>query len=235
VENPSGASPAVSEPASYDVDRVWTVPNALSFLRLLGVPLVVWLILGPQADALAVVVLVLSGLTDWLDGYLARAWNQRSRIGQLLDPVADRLYILAIIGSLAIRGLIPWWLVIVLAARDVMIAALVPILHTRGYSSLPVHFLGKAATFCLLYAFPLVLLGAGDGTAALVARVVGWAFALWGTGLYWWAGVLYVRQTVDLLRSTPAVAKEHRPIGPPHEGPTPREGPPREPRRVRRV
>ena len=218
---------------SYDVDRVWTVPNALSFLRLLGVPLVVWLILGPQADAAAVVVLVLAGLTDWLDGHLARRWNQRSRIGQLLDPVADRLYILAIIGSLAIRGIIPWWLVIVLAARDVMIALLVPILHTRGYSTLPVHFLGKAATFSLLYAFPLVLLGAGDGTPALLARVVGWAFALWGTGLYWWAGILYVRQTADLLRSTPPVAKEHRPIGPPQEGPTPRAGEPPAPRRAR--
>jgi cardiolipin synthase len=180
---------------------VWTVPNALSFLRLLGVPLVVWLILGPQADLLAAAVLVVAGFTDWLDGYLARAWNQRSRVGQLLDPVADRLYILAIIGSLAIRGIIPWWLVIVLAARDVMIALLVPLLKTRGYSALPVHFLGKAATFCLLYAFPLVLLGAADGTAPLVARVVGWAFALWGTGLYWWAGILYVRQTMDLLRS----------------------------------
>ena len=118
--------------ASYDVDRVWTVPNALSFLRLLGVPLVVWLILGPQADLLAAAVLVVAGFTDWLDGYLARAWNQRSRVGQLLDPVADRLYILAIIGSLAIRGIIPWWLVIVLAARDVMIALLVPLLqHPR--------------------------------------------------------------------------------------------------------
>jgi cardiolipin synthase len=224
----------VDQPSpSYDVDRVWTVPNALSFLRLLGVPLVVWLILGPQADLAAVLVLIVAGITDWLDGYLARAWNQRSRIGQLLDPVADRLYILAIIASLAIRGIIPWWLVIVLAARDVMIAALVPLLHTRGYSSLPVHFLGKAATFCLLYAFPLVLLGDGTGTGALVARVVGWAFALWGTGLYWWAGILYVRQTVELLRTTPAVATEHRPLGPPHEGPTPREGTPRGPRRVR--
>lgn len=222
-----------SQDPSYDVDRVWTVPNVLSLLRLLGVPLVVWLILGPQADGLAVIVLVVSGLTDWLDGYLARALNQRSRIGQLLDPVADRLYILAIVGSLAIRGIIPWWLVIVLAARDVVIALLVPILHTRGYSTLPVHFLGKAATFCLLYAFPLVLLGAGSGSGALVARVVGWAFALWGTGLYWWAGILYVRQTIDLLRSMPPVAKEHRPIGPPHEGPTPREGAPPEPRRLR--
>lgn len=230
---PSNRVSATGSGPAYDVDRLWTVPNGLSFLRLLGVPLVVWLILGPQADALAVVVLVVAGVTDWLDGYLARAWNQRSRVGQMLDPVADRLYILAIIGSLAIRGIIPWWLVIVLAARDVMIAILVPILHTRGYSSLPVHFLGKAATFCLLYAFPLVLLGVGDTTLALVARVVGWAFALWGTGLYWWAGLLYVRQTIDLLRTAPAVAKEHRPLGPPHEGPTPREGTPREPRRAR--
>jgi cardiolipin synthase len=229
--DPRRASAADS--SGYDVDRVWTVPNMLSFLRLLGVPIVVWLILGPQADAVAVIVLVVAGLTDWLDGYLARAWNQRSRIGQLLDPVADRLYILAIIGSLAIRGLIPWWLVVVLAARDVAIAALVPLLHTRGYSTLPVHFLGKAATFCLLYAFPLVLLGAGSGPAATGARVVGWAFALWGTGLYWWAGILYIRQTLDLLRSTPVVAKEHRPIGPPHEGPMPREGQPPEPRRRR--
>ena len=168
------------ETASYDVDRVWTVPNVLSLLRLLGVPLVVWLILGPQADWLAVVVLVIAGLTDWLDGYLARRWHQRSRVGQLLDPVADRLYILAIIGSLAIRGIIPWWMVVVLAARDVMIALLVPLLHTRGYSSLPVHFLGKAATFCLLYAFPLVLLGNGPGTAALGALVVGTALMLPG-------------------------------------------------------
>jgi cardiolipin synthase len=85
--------PGAVENPSYDVDRVWTVPNALSLLRLLGVPLVVWLILGPEADLLAAVVLVLAGFTDWLDGYLARAWNQRSRVGQLLDPVADRLYI----------------------------------------------------------------------------------------------------------------------------------------------
>ena len=179
------------------------------------------------------VVLAVAGLTDWLDGHLARAWNQRSRIGQLLDPVADRLYILAIIASLALRDIIPWWLVVVLAARDVMIAALVPILHTRGYSSLPVHFLGKAATFCLLYAFPLVLLGADPGFWELIARVAGWAFALWGTGLYWWAGLLYVRQTIDLLANTVPVAKEHRPIGPPHEGPTPLEGPAPEPRQLR--
>ncbi len=193
------------QPATYDTDRVLTLPNVLSFLRLAGVPVFLWLILGPKADVLAVLVLMLGGFSDWLDGFLARRWNQRSRLGQMLDPVADRLYILATLLGLAIRGIIPWWLVAVLVARDVMLALLVPALKTRGYTSLPVHFLGKAATFCLLYAFPLVLLGADTGTLASLCKVTGWAFAVWGTVLYWWAGWLYIVQTARLLR-TPRVA-----------------------------
>lgn len=194
-----------SPPRLYDTDRVWTIPNVLSLLRLAGIPLMVWLILGPEADWLAVLVLALGGFTDWLDGYLARRWHQTSRLGQMLDPIADRLYILAVLFSLALRSIIPWWLVAVLVAREVMIGLLVPALKTRGYSSLPVHFLGKASTFCLLYAFPLVLLGHGAGDLALIARVLGWAFVWWGTGLYWWAGFLYLNQTLTLLRSTPRV------------------------------
>ena len=204
----------VPEVPVYDTDRVWTLPNVLSLGRLLGVPLFLWLVLGPRADGLAVLVLVVAGFTDWLDGQLARAWHQRSRLGQMLDPVADRFYILATLVGLAIRDIIPWWLVVILVVRDCMIALLVPVLKTRGYSSLPVHFLGKAATFSLLYAFPLVLLGAGDGTLALVARVVGWAFALWGTGLYWWAGWLYLAQTYRLLRSIPPLAKAGKTAAP---------------------
>jgi cardiolipin synthase len=219
---PPGSGPAAPGPVppaplrpSYDTDRVWTLPNVLSLLRLAGVPLLLWLILGPQADGLAVLVLAAAGFTDWLDGYLARRLNQRSRLGQMLDPVADRFYILATLLGLAIRDIIPWWLVAILVARDLVISLLVPILKTRGYSSLPVHFLGKAATFNLLYAFPLVLLGDGDGTLALVARVVGWAFAWWGTGLYWWAGGLYLVQTYRLLRSTPRVDRRLAVTAPP--------------------
>jgi cardiolipin synthase (CMP-forming) len=196
---------STSSPSGYDTDRVWTLPNVLSLLRLAGVPLLLWLILGPEADLVAVGVLMVAGFTDWLDGYLARSWHQRSRLGQMLDPIADRFYILATLLGLALRDIVPWWLVIILVARDVVIACLVPLLKTRGYSSLPVHFLGKAATFNLLYAFPLVLLGASEGVFGLIARVVGWAFAVWGTALYWWAGGLYVIQTVTLLRTTPRV------------------------------
>lgn len=198
---PQGAPP-------YDTDRILTLPNVLSLLRLAGVPLVLWLILGPQADGLAVLVLALGGFTDWLDGYLARAWHQTSRLGQMLDPIADRLYILAVLIGLALREVVPWWLVVIVVGRDVVIAPLVPILKTRGFSSLPVHFLGKVATFCLLYAFPLVLLGSGEQGWLQLAWVLGWAFAIWGTVLYWYAGGLYVAQTVNLLRTMPPI--DHR-------------------------
>lgn len=189
----------------YDTEAVLTVPNGLSALRLIGVPVFVWLLLDGRYDVAAVIVLAVGGLTDWLDGFLARAWHQRSKLGQLLDPIADRLYILATVVGLAVRSIIPWWLVALLVARDLVLVALVPVLRTRGFSSLPVHFLGKAATFALLYAFPLVLLGHGDADWQMVARILGWAFAIWGTGLYWWAGLLYVRQTAELLRRLPRV------------------------------
>jgi len=104
--------------------------------------------------------------------------------------------------GLAMRDVIPWWLAVSLPLRDALMWLLVPLLRTRGYSALPVHFLGKAATFNLLYAFPLLLLGDGEGTVAELAQVFGWAFAFWGVGLYWWAGLLYAWQVRKLLRTT---------------------------------
>lgn len=184
-------------------DRVITIPNILSVVRLLGVPLFLWLVLGPQADVLAFCVLMVSGVTDYLDGKLARRLNQMSKLGAILDPVVDRLYILAVVIGLSLRDIIPWELAVVLPLRDVFLFCLVPFLRTRGYSSLPVHFLGKAATASLLYAFPLLLLGDGSGVLAELARVFGWAFTIWGVGLYWWAGVLYAIQVRRLMATTP--------------------------------
>jgi cardiolipin synthase len=185
-------------------DRILTIPNILSFLRLLGVPVFLWLILVPQADGWAFALLAASAVTDWLDGKIARATGQISRLGQLLDPLADRAYIAAALVGLAIRGIIPWWLVVVLLARDLVLAVVLALLKRRGITGLPVHFLGKSATFCLLYALPILLLGAdatGTGlTFADAARVLGWAFAIWGTALYWWAGVLYLEQARRILR-----------------------------------
>jgi cardiolipin synthase len=182
--------------------RVWTVPNLISMVRLAGVPVFLWLVLVPEADGWALGLLMLAGLTDYLDGYLARKLNQASALGEILDPVADRLYILAVVLGLALREIIPWWVAVILPLRDLLLWGLVPFLRTRGYSALPVHFLGKAATFNLLYAFPLLLLGDGTGVVASLAEVFGWAFAIWGIGLYWWAGVLYAWQVRRLLAET---------------------------------
>ena len=179
--------------------QVLTLPNVISIIRLAGVPLFLWLVLVPEADGWALAVLMLSGVSDYLDGYLARRLNQTSRLGAVLDPVADRLYILSTVVGLAVRGIIPWWLAFLLPARDLFLWGLVPFLRTRGYSALPVHFLGKAATANLLYAFPLLLVGDGSGTLPMLAKVFGWAFAIWGTGLYWWAGILYAWQVRKLL------------------------------------
>jgi cardiolipin synthase len=188
-------------------DRLVTIPNLLSVVRIVLLPVFLWLVLGPEADVLALLVLVVSGITDYLDGKLARSLGQTSKIGAILDPVADRLYILAVVVGLALRDIIPWWLAVMLPLRDVFLFSLVPFLRTRGYSSLPVHFLGKAATAGLLYAFPLLLLGDGEGTVADLAEVFGWAFAIWGVGLYWWGGVLYAFQVRRLLATTERVAR----------------------------
>jgi cardiolipin synthase (CMP-forming) len=182
---------------------VFTVPNALSALRLLGVPLFLWLLLGPHDDVLAIIVLGVSGFTDWLDGVLARRWNQQSHIGALLDPLADRLYILATLIGLVLRNIIPWELAAILVLRDLLLLLMVPGLRRRGYTALPVHYLGKAATFSLLYAFPLLLLGTGDNTLAHIAKPIAWAFTIWGTALYLWAGVIYYIQYRELMRREP--------------------------------
>ncbi|MBX6767353.1 MAG: CDP-alcohol phosphatidyltransferase family protein, partial [Actinomadura rubrobrunea] len=180
---------------------VWTVPNLLSFARLVGVPVFLWLVLA-GSDWWALGVLVFAGLSDWLDGRLARTLNQTSRLGMVLDPAADRLYILATLVGLTVREVIPLWLVVLLVGREIAITPIVPLLRRLGYGgTLPVHFVGKAATLCLLYAFPLLLLGDHDGDVAAVAKVVGWCFAIWGTALYWWAAVLYWWQTYQLVQA----------------------------------
>jgi cardiolipin synthase len=179
-------------------DRILTLPNAISFVRLLGVPLFLWLVLVAEQDVWAFVVLAVAGATDWIDGALARALNQRSRLGVMLDPLADRLYIAATVLGLALRGFIPWWLVGILVARELMLLAILPILRRQGLVALPVTYVGKAATWCLLWGFPVLLLTGVEGWIGTVALACGWAFALWGTALYWWAGIRYVQQALAL-------------------------------------
>jgi cardiolipin synthase len=203
-DSSSGDSPVRASVSAADdgaaLDRVVTIPNALSVARLVGVPVFLWLVLGPHADAWAVAVLIASAATDWLDGKLARALHQQSRLGEALDPAADRLYIAATLVALAVRGIIPWWLFALLVVRELVVAGALGLLKRRmGFGALQVSFAGKTATLCLLYAFPLLLLGTYAGTWAEIARIIGSAFAVWGTALYWWAAALYLTQTRALL------------------------------------
>jgi len=184
-------------------DRVLTVPNLISFARLALVPAFAVLILRHQ-DVWALGVLAVSGASDWLDGLIARRFHQVSRLGQLLDPAADRLFILVTLLGLAWREVVPLWLVIILVGRDALLAGLLPVLARHGYGPLPVHFAGKAGTFALLYAFPLLLLAERSGAIGTIASALGWAFAWWGVGLYWFAALLYFAQARQLLRPDPA-------------------------------
>jgi cardiolipin synthase (CMP-forming) len=201
-------------PREIAADRLLTIPNALSTLRLLGVPLFLYLVLGPEADGWALIILMLGGVTDYLDGKLARMLNQTSKLGTLLDPLADRLYIASTLVALTIRDIVPLWLLIVLVLRDVALLTTVPGLRRMGFgNALPVHFLGKAATFNLLYAFPLLLATTGDNWFATACRPVAWAFALWGTALYVYAALLYFQQYRQLTADERA-GRLPAPIGP---------------------
>jgi cardiolipin synthase (CMP-forming) len=179
--------------------RILTLPNLLSFVRLSLVPVFLVLLLVGQ-DLAALLVLVVSSATDYLDGYLARRLGQVSRLGQLLDPAADRLFIFATLLGLAAREVVPWWLVIAIVARDGMLLVLGVVLANHGYGPLPVHHLGKIATFCLFYALPLLVLAQAVPATAFLASPMGWAAAAWGAFLYWWAGIVYVVETARVIR-----------------------------------
>ena len=201
------AEQLVGPPDAAVSSRVWTLPNVLSLVRLIGVPVFLWLVLVVERDGWAILLLMASGITDYLDGHIARRYGSYTRLGQLLDPLADRLYILATLLGLVLRDGIPLWWALALVGRDVLLGmTTLPLLRKHGYGPLPVHFLGKAATFNLLFAFPMLLaaLPGNEGLLADVFRPLGWAFATWGSVLYLWAGVLYVLQVRQVLRQARA-------------------------------
>ncbi|WP_369799895.1 CDP-alcohol phosphatidyltransferase family protein [Micromonospora sp. HK10] len=187
-------------------DRVLTVPNLISFVRLAGVPLFLYLFLVARADVVAVLVLAIGGTSDWVDGWIARRLQQVSRLGELLDPLADRLYILATLLAFTAREVVPWQFTAALLARELLLLVSLGVLRRYGYGPPPVHYMGKTATFLLLAAFPVLLLAdAAPGTAP-VAGAIGWGLAWWGLVLYWVAGAMYVVQAGRLVRARRAGA-----------------------------
>ena len=182
-----------------------TIPNALTFLRFLGIPLFIWLAIDQRADGWAILVLMIGGATDYFDGKLARALNQESRFGEIADPTIDRLYIAATIIVLYIRDASPLWVIIILVARDVVMAILALVIQMRGLPTLQVTYLGKAATFNLLYAFPFLLLALNSNWYGTVAFIFGWAFTGWGVVLYLSTAVGYFRTGINSIRVRPPV------------------------------
>jgi cardiolipin synthase len=179
---------------------VLTIPNALTFLRFLGIPLFIYLALSKHADGWAILTLAIGGATDYFDGKLARALNQESKFGEIADPTIDRLYILAVLIVLYIRGAIPLWLIAILIARDIFMALVALVIQVKGSPPLTVTYLGKAATFNLLYAFPFLLLALSDSVAGEIAFIFGWAFAIWGVALYVTTGVSYFLTAMKTIR-----------------------------------
>lgn len=170
----------------------------LSILRLVLVPVFLLLLLIDQF-VWALIVLAFASFTDWLDGQIARKFNQITSLGKILDPAADRLFIFATLIGLTMNGNIPLWFAIVIVLRDVLLLIGTPILASYGYGPLPVHFLGKAGTFALLYALPLMLLADVWSAASAIVLPLAWAFAFWGIGLYWLSGLVYLIELKKLI------------------------------------
>ncbi len=191
-------------------NRVLTVPNALSVIRLALIPVFIYVLLVAHANGWAVAILMFSGASDWADGKIARLLDQSSRLGALLDPAVDRLYMAAVPIVLACSGIVPWWFVIVLLVRDGLLAATLPVLWSRGLSALPVTYIGKGATFALMSGFPLVLLGTGHALWSRVIGACGWAFLIWGMYAYLWAFVQYAVQMTLVVRRLPKVDRAAR-------------------------
>lgn len=196
---PTPAAPAFTR-------RVLTVPNAISLVRLLGVPLFLYLLLVTRTDDAAVIVLAVGSTTDWVDGFVARRLGQVSRLGELLDPFVDRLYILATLVAFTAREVVPWQFTAALLTRELLLLGALGVLRRHGYGPPPVHYLGKTATFLLLAAFPVLLLAHAVPSASPVANPVGWGLGWWGLVLYWAAGILYLMQAGRLIRA----ARNHR-------------------------
>ncbi len=200
------AGGSAATPGLVPQDRMLTVPNVLSIIRLALVPVFLYLLLIAGATGWAVAVLMFSGVSDWADGKIARLFdNQSSRLGALLDPAVDRIYMIVVPVAMAIAGVIPWWIVLLLLGRDLLLATTLPLLRRRGLSALPVTYIGKAATFALMSGLPLVLLGQYDAVWARVVLAVGWGFLIWGLAMYLWSAALYLIQVAMVMRTLPPV------------------------------
>jgi cardiolipin synthase (CMP-forming) len=180
-----GAAGATAGGHDPSLDRIATVPNLLSLLRILLIPLFVWLILGEGTEAAGLILLCAVVATDWVDGYIARHTGQVSNLGKVLDPLADRLAIAAGLIAVVIAGAFPLWAALLVLVRDAAVLVVVAVLLVRARIRIDVRWIGKAATLALMAGIPLVSWAGFDLPGAEVTRVVGWILYAVGIVLYY--------------------------------------------------
>lgn len=186
--------------------RIWTIPNAISALRLALVPVFAVLVFTHH-DVWALVVVTISSISDWADGFIARKLNQVTKLGQALDPIADRCFIFVTILALTVRDVLPIGILIIVVARDLIMLVLVSMIARKGHKPMAVTLVGKAATLCLFVAFPLFIfagIAEVSGVLETVARSAAWVFAVLGAVLYWASAVQYLIRGRALLATSPA-------------------------------
>jgi cardiolipin synthase len=187
-------------PHADDEDRILTVPNLLSVVRLACVPLFLWLLFGRDDRYAAALLLAALGATDWVDGYVARHFDQVSSLGKVLDPTADRILLLVGIGAILVDGSVPAWVAVAALAREALVAVAALVLASLGATRIDVQWVGKAGTFALMVAFPLFLAAEADIGWADTAEVLAWLWAAPGLVLSWYAALNYVPLARNALR-----------------------------------
>jgi cardiolipin synthase (CMP-forming) len=174
------------------LDRILTAPNVITLVRLLCIPLFVWLLFGSHRQTAAAILLAVLGATDWVDGFVARRLGQVSTLGKVLDPVADRVLVGTAVISIMVYGAVPLWFGIATVAREVLVSAMVLFLASLGAARIDVLWVGKAGTFGLMFAYPTFLLGYGDASWQEPIKVIGWVTGIVGLALAWYAAGSYI-------------------------------------------
>jgi cardiolipin synthase len=186
-------------PAEAPANRLLTIPNLITVARLLCVPLFLWLLFGVEDRVWAAVLLGALGATDWVDGYIARHFDQTSVIGTVLDPVADRVLLGTAVIALMVDGSVPFWVGLLIIIREVAVALMSVIFIAAGAARIEVEWVGKAGAFALMFALPLFCLGAGIDTGHTLVRFAAWVFAVIGLALSYYAAVEYLPRWMRAL------------------------------------
>lgn len=212
VDEPAAtpAAPFAAAGPGGNEDRILTIPNLITLVRLSLLPVFVWLLLGADDPSAAALLLAGLGATDWCDGYVARRFDQVSTLGKVLDPVADRLLFFTAIVSIIIADAAPLWICVLVLVREVTVAVATVVLAALGARRIDVTWWGKAGTFGLMFAFPLFLAGTGEALWPSLFTALAWICAIPGLVLSYYAAFLYVPMGRTALREGRAARR--RPV-----------------------